>query len=358
MEKTTTTTTAAAKLLTIKEELAFLHDLAAYYDNDSTIYINDGASRAVFERPLSLAHDYGKLWFPNDVDAARTLAHCVIKISKGVGGFVQTQQEVGAYNFYRNSRLPLARVYAYGQFIEIREAVDIDGAFSDDDSPSTIAEDYDSGFQYALDRHHEDILDAEAFDIKHFEYSWLSEEQRYRLRHNDYGKLLSSGRLEEFYNYVLRHISDHKTLCENIRFDRRLSDAVLQARQELNEAFGDTTDNLQLGLARCRRQMAVVCYDYGFYGDGDWGRTHIYDSPINLQDGDDRFCLEFLRHLCVLLEKAVATTDKTHRNFISIKERAAAEVAFCREQGISVKYMSYNPDDLDDLDEDRGEARF
>lgn len=221
-----------AKALTIKEERMVLDLLkdARFYDN--------GASRCVFECSDEIARYL-------DINAD----DYIIKLACGMGGIRQTEAEVQCY--LDNPDAPLAKIFAYGRYVEVMERVEIDSDYRD------FAEECYEDYQVPYDT---------------------------------------------FYDY------NGGDMCEDDadREAEKAYDVIIQ----LHDIFGHTADNGQLGR---NSEGKLVAYDYGFIaGNGcaeqtssiadyvydDIQRNAYIDAVINLLDKsiemleawEDAFC--------------------------------------------------------------------
>ena len=186
-----------AKALTISEERMVLDLLkdAGFYDN--------GASRCVFECSDEIA---------------RYLGICaddyIIKLACGMGGIRQTEAEVECY--LNNPDAPLAKIFAYGRYVEVMERVEIEEDFRD--FAEECCEDW--GVPY-----------------------------------------------ETFYDYNCNGSEDEGYSDDDDRRAEEAYDVIIQ----LHEIFGHTADNGQLGRDK---NGYLVAYDYGFIaGNGCDGQT-------------------------------------------------------------------------------------
>lgn len=220
------------KPLSIKEERYVLEHLK------DAEFLDNGASRCVFECPAEIG-DY--LGFNAD--------DYIIKLACGMGGIRQTEAEVSCYLDHPNS--PLAKIIAYGRYIEIMERVDIDEDYRDfaEECYEDYQIPYDTFYDYNGGDMEEDAADKEA---------------------------------EEAYDVII----------------------------QLHDIFGHTADNGQLGR---NSEDKLVAYDYGFVTDlgcdeqtssiadyvyDDVQRNAYIDAVINLLDKsiemleawEDAFC--------------------------------------------------------------------
>lgn len=191
------------KPLSIKEERYVLEQLK------EAEFLDNGASRCVFECPREIG-DY--LGFNAD--------NYIIKLACGIGGIRQTEAEVSCY--LDNSNSPLAKIIAYGRYIEIMEKVEIDNDYRD----------------FA-------------------EYCYEDEEIPYDM----------------FYEYSGGDMSEEDANDEA----EEAYDVIIQ----LHDIFGHTADNGQLGR---NSDGKLVAYDYGFItGVGCDAQTsnitdYVYDT--------------------------------------------------------------------------------
>lgn len=219
------------KPLSIKEERYVLEQLK------DAQFLDNGASRCVFECPTEVGNYLG--FDANDY---------IIKLACGMGGIRQTEAEVNCYLDYPDS--PLAKIIAYGRYIEIMERVEAD-------------------------------------DYRDFaEECYADDEIPYYT----------------FYDYNGRHMDQE----DADRAAEEAYDVIIQ----LHDIFGHTSDNGQLGR---NSEGGLVAYDYGFvtgigcdeqtstianYVDDTIQRNAYIDAVINLLDKsiemleawEDAFC--------------------------------------------------------------------
>ena len=134
-----------AKALNIKEERMILDLLknAKFYDN--------GASRCVFECSDEIAEYLGIC--ADDY---------IIKLACGIGGIRQAEAEVQCYLDYDYA--PLAKIFAYGRYIEVMERIEIDDDFRDfaEECYEDCDVPYDCFYDYNCN---DDHLAEEAYDV-------------------------------------------------------------------------------------------------------------------------------------------------------------------------------------------------
>lgn len=164
-------------------------------------YIDQGNGRMVYDIPKE-AYQY--LPFLNNPE------NYVIKIAMGIGGIRQNRNE---REVYENYNAPVAEICAFGKFIEIMEKIE-------PDNYSDLMEDYDCDSDLYIEEYIENNEQREDETAEHFE------KRVHEVR------------------------KDVEQACNVIN--------------ELNEIFGYTTDNAQLGRTAEGR---IVSYDYGFKPD-------------------------------------------------------------------------------------------
>ena len=308
------------KILNSKEEFDFLKDFAAAFDEDHSLFISTGSSRAVFNMPDSLAAKYAPLWGRS----SGQLASCVVKLSLGVGGFVQAQNEINTYVSYEK-KLPLAKIYAYGQYIEIREWVDTEPEGID---AWTLKDDYDNNPErFAVCSNREAIV-AEA--TKGNSVSWRTEENIHRLEDEDF----DWDEYEGVYSFIVQHVSHD--LRETLENDCQNARDVFSAIDDLNYFLGYTSDNCQIGRTVDGRW---VSYDYGFRGD-NWGDNHSWGSPIANVIDDPEICSDYLHNLCGILEEAIEVQQSIDA-VLTCQDRFHAEKDFCIEHNFGSYYCRH-----------------
>lgn len=170
------------KPLSIKEERYVLEQLK------EAEFLDNGASRCVFECPAEVGDYLG-------FDASQY----IIKLACGMGGIRQTEAEVNCFIDYPNA--PLAKIIAYGRYVEIMESVNIDNDYRD--FAEECYEDYDIPYDYFYDYCGSDSDDNDDKEA------------------------------QEAYGVIIR----------------------------LHDIFGHTADNGQLGR---NSEGKLVAYDYGF----------------------------------------------------------------------------------------------
>lgn len=233
--------------MSASEEKDFISDLTEYlekYDRDS-IYVGNGSSRIVLDTPTFMAEKYYKVW---GLDINREY---IVKIAVGLGGKTQMDNEIEAYEAYGDC-LPLAKIPAYGEFVEIMEKVD-----------TSIYDLYNENTWYGL------------YYYKDY-YKLFQEGGEFE---SDYDEAYT---YEELCKIVQEKKPEEK---ETIEEYLRLHDQIEEVVKELDDNFGYTSDNEQVGQDADGR---VVSYDYGFKGD-NWGDTHTWSSPVtdNLYDTEN-----------------------------------------------------------------------
>lgn len=192
------------KELTIQEEKDILSSL------NSKEYVGNGSSRLVFRISADIAK---YLNLPSE--------DYVIKLACGGGGYTQNHAEIDAYKKY-GDELPLARIVAYGKFIEVMEYVE---------------------------PHPYIGLLMECYD-------WLSgPTDLSNIIHGDYGDdedVISEEEVDFIYNTIMV-VADY---------------------------FGYTSDNCQIGYAATDGRL--VLYDYGYSTDCTSCQVsdHTYNVPL------------------------------------------------------------------------------
>ena len=309
------------KILNSKEEFDFLKDFAAAFDKDHSLFISTGSSRAVFSMPNNLAAKYAPLWGMN----FRQLFGCVVKLSLGVGGFVQAQNEINTY-VSLEKKLPLAKIYAYGQYIEIREWVDTE---SDGIDAWALKDDYDHNPERFAVCSNRNAIVAEA--TKGNSVSWRTEENIHRLEDGDF----DWDEYEDVYSFVIQHVSHD--LRETLENDCQNATDVFSAIDDLNYFLGYTSDNCQIGRTFDGRW---VSYDYGFRGD-NWGDNHSWGSPIANVIDDPKICSDYLHNLCGILEEAIEIQQSIDA-VLTCQDRFQAEKDFCIEHNFGSYYCNHS----------------
>ena len=309
------------KILNSKEEFDFLKDFAAAFDKDHSLFISTGSSRAVFSMPNNLAAKYAPLWGMNHGE----LIDCVVKLSLGVGGFVQAQNEINTFVAYEKE-LPLAKIYAYGQYIEIREWVDTE---SDGIDAWALKDDYDHNPERFAVCSNRNAIVAEA--TKGNSVSWRTEENIHRLEDGDF----DWDEYEDVYSFVIQHVSHD--LRETLENDCQNATDIFSAIDDLNDFLGYTSDNCQIGRTFDGRW---VSYDYGFRGD-NWGDNHSWGSPIANVIDDPKICSDYLHNLCGILEEAIEVQQSIDA-VLTCQDRFHAEKDFCIEHNFGSYYCNHS----------------
>nr|DAF79998.1 MAG TPA: hypothetical protein [Caudoviricetes sp.] len=308
------------KILNSKEEFDFLNDFAVAFGNAHELFISTGSSRAVFEMPNGLAAKYAPLWGRKPAE----LASCVVKLSLGVGGFVQAQNEINTYVAYEKE-LPLAKIYAYGQYVEIREWVETE---PDNIDVWTLKDDYDhEPERFAIASNRQRILDEAV--VGH-SISWMTEKDYHRLEDDDFGW----DEYENVYKFIIQHVSHD--LRESLESDYQNACDVFAAIDDLNSYLGDTSDNCQIGRTA---EGCWVSYDYGFRGD-NWGDNHSWGSPIANAIDDPEVCSDYLLNLCGILEEAIEVQQSIDA-VLTCQDRFQAEKDFCVEHNFGSYYCNH-----------------
>lgn len=218
----------ASLVLSLEQEKQILQALKNTYPD------SHGSSRAVFDGDDIAFDDIMDMLEENfNCD----IHNCVIKLALGIGGQNQSNREIKSYIEY-GDYYPLAKIYAYGRFIEIMEKVDkVDDNFR-------CYSDYSYYDLFTMVYGYEDPLDGE--------------------RYVDYPEDADQ-----------KEIDEYETIFDTI--------------YRLEELFGETDDNGQLGY---NAEGNLVCYDYGFLVDSDeeWSsmlsvllhKTNIYNSYLDI----------------------------------------------------------------------------
>jgi len=309
------------KILNSKEEFDFLKDFAAAFDTAHDLFISTGSSRAVFNMPDSLAAKYAPLWGRKPGQ----LVDCVVKLSLGVGGFVQAQNEINTFVAYEE-KLPLAKIYAYGQYVEIREWVDTE---PDGIDAWTLKNDYDhKPERFAVCSNRQRILDEA---VAGHSVSWMTEKDYRRLEDDDF----DYDEYEDLYSFVVQHVSHD--LHETLESDCQNAYDVFSAIDDLNYFLGDTSDNCQIGR---NSEGRWVSYDYGFRGD-NWGENHSWGSPIANAIDDPEVCSDYLHNLCGILEEAIKVQQSIDA-VLTCQDRFQAEKDFCVEHNFGSYYCNHS----------------
>ena len=240
-----------------------------------------GSSRLVFtDRSPSLKRQIATI-----VPQLTKDLHYVIKIAYGVGGLHQLCNETEAWNRYGNNgyAVHLAPIFAYGNYcIEIRSEANPSG-WDYDESGNSQREAYDSEDHF-LDEY--DLLQRDvSLDTYVFVQSGLVEYDQhapadFASPESDYLDALQSrlGKKDRL-PIALAHGYTKETFEERHDYYHCKRRALLL----LNDLFGDTRDNLQVGIDRnCpiyKGKPNIVCYDYGFRSDS-WETSSSWGSAV------------------------------------------------------------------------------
>lgn len=192
--------------------------------------IHAGSSRIVFDLDNEIAEELG------------LEGRWVAKLVMGINGQNQMHLEVETYLKYPEG--PLARIGAYGRYVEIMEYIDDSEDFYD------FVESYDADAEYYCD-------DC----IRQME---CETEEEFERRYN-----------------------------KELRLMRKAASTI----EYLEGIFGYTTDNAQIGY---NEDGDLVAYDYGFEPCN--GCRDIYCSPWEIVDAIDEDLKEYINSLISFLE--------------------------------------------------------
>ena len=227
--------------LTPRQEIEVLDSI--YY----TESLGSGSSRVVYDLnddvKVKLFKELGLL------TSYTSRVHYVVKLALGLGGRTQSDNEYTAYVAYGDI-FPLAPIVAAGQFVLIMEKLENDDITRcvcgiDDECPDGEAIEREVIINYHLDHDHM----VHCYD-------------------KDTSVLEKESDLDEEALSELRVASNDAASVIN----------------DLNDLFGTTADNCQIGK---NGYGCYLCYDYGFRGDG-WGSNNTWSSRLSdwVDDGN------------------------------------------------------------------------
>lgn len=195
--------------MTISQEKTILQYLSKAFAEGKAEMLGTGSSRSCWDIDND-AENFIKQTLRLD-----TNVNLVIKVAMGIGGQTQSNREIATFLDYGDEYL--ARIYAYGRIIEIMEKVD--------ELDSTYRE---------WDYYSEGELFVNIYGVNEELNEEFMEDGKYR------SECLPLGAKEE----------------DKAEFEKAMS--TIEA---LNDIFGETSDNGQIGRASDGR---IVAYDYGF----------------------------------------------------------------------------------------------
>lgn len=197
--------------MTISQEKTILQYLSKAFAEGKAEMLGTGSSRSCWDIDND-AENFIKQTLGLDTDV-----NLVIKVAMGIGGQTQSNREIATFLDYGDEYL--ARIYAYGRIIEIMEKV------------NELSKAY---------REWDDCEEGELFI-------------------NAYGldKELNANRLDEDGYYSTPRLLPLGAKEE----DKAEFDKAMSTIEALNDIFGETGDNGQIGRASDGR---IVAYDYGF----------------------------------------------------------------------------------------------
>lgn len=286
------------KVLSIKEEQMLLSKLV---QEDDDLVPNCGSSRAVIDLPEDVQKELFALW-----GIAEDYTSYVVKVAIGVGGYTQSMNEINAY-MNHGDVAPLAKIVAYGQYCEIMEKV---MPYGDEGSIlEAYCPDEDMGYKTPY------------YNL------WTMYDQEFMFTTLDDAHYIHEDNLDDlttaFYEdaeYVENCFKKFWEIHPEYERDGRETVIALEkftsAYNDLEDMFGGTTDNFQIGENDCGD---FVCYDYGFRGNG-WGSANTWSSPISeyLYDNQETFTsyLQFLIHTLDEMETFQNTLMRRRANEI------------------------------------------
>lgn len=316
------------KVLSATEECEFLRKLDTLLREDmadncgnfdeGAYYLGHGSSRMVFRVPQEMVEEFFPKW---GLDR-KYLSHAfVVKVSLGAGGFVQAQNEIMAYKLY-GGKEPLAAILAYGQYIEIME--NVNNVLADREVYIDVSDVFGDEVYYTYYYSMQDAICELAFKV------WGDGEDTKNYLSYQKDCLFNS----ECETILTRLFTDAKkspdniikTLAETHEENIRILSMYCEAVDRLNEVFGSTADNSQLGL---NDEGKAVSYDYGFRGgDSHWSDTHSWSSPISDEMDDMRQRVKYVDFITESL------SEFTHYSKLSCGDIRNQELKFCDDNDI------------------------
>ena len=242
--------------LTPRQEIEILDSLI-----DTTI-LGSGSSRAVYDLDenvkTNLLDELGLL------TPYRKRVHYVVKLSLGIGGRTQSDNEYAAYVAHGDT-YPLAPLLAAGQFILIMEKLG-------DDEITRCMTGIDDGLPDGQ------MIEAEVLRNYHIPDNKL---------YGSYDK--PAYELEEDCDLDEEALAKLRGRCED----------AATTINDLDSLFGTTSDNLQIGVDGYGCYLA---YDYGFRGDG-WGSTATWGSRLSNWVDDSETMNLYINKLIAALQE-------------------------------------------------------
>jgi len=200
---------------------------------------------------------------------------CIVKVAMGIGGYRQNQLEIKTY-LECCDFLPLAEIAAYGRFVEIMERVEVE-------------------------------------DWRDF--------------YDDYSDV------DDYMDYVNRRENETEEEFSE-RYDRTYESATkaVEAMEALNDHFGFTGDNGQIGI---NRYGNYVAYDYGYTTNRHTGEQ-VSDISDSVYDKDDRNL--YIQGLFDLLDKEEHMLEEYENRFLHDEN---GDDSYTRYE---IKYVRQAPD--------------
>lgn len=253
-------------------------------------FLGAGVSRWVYELDQETKDEFD---FPCDV---------VVKITMGSTAHSQSATEIAAFIEFED-KVPLATIFAYGEFVIIMEKVEVlTGGYIDTDFGREVDDEYD--------------IDGEA--------SWFIEEmEKYRecaINKFVLKKGYEVGNSVANWAIVEKHMEEfNKFYRENMGYDYQeyyFQDAIeiLEIKVKLNEINGGTDDNMQIGFSKY--QVDFVAYDYGFIPSDDFcfDNSSVLSWTLDLKDAP-----EYLEQLCKILSGEKIALKQLEAQFLEKK---------------------------------------